>query len=171
MRGPRGFLGLEGGAGVGGGPGNAVGSTLALMEYGKTCVSVVGDGDLMQGVTALWTAAHYKIPAMIVVVNNGTHLNDEMISERIAKMRGRPLENAWIGQRFTDPRLDLPSIARGQGVHAIGTVKRADDLPRALEEAFEVVSGGDPVLVDVLVEQRTSAVSQSTRGVESAGSR
>ncbi|MGC2780974.1 MAG: thiamine pyrophosphate-binding protein [Bradyrhizobium sp.] len=169
LRGPLDYLGMDGGAGVGSGPGNAVGNALALMDSGKVSVSVIGDGDLMQGVTALWTAARYRIPAMIVVVNNGTHLNDELIQEKIARARKRPAENAWVGQRFSDPPLDLPNLARSQGVHAIGTVTRIGDLPGALEQAFQMVAGGAPVLIDVLCEQRVSASSHAERGVETAG--
>ena len=169
LRGPLDYLGMDGGAGVGSGPGNAVGNALALMGSGKVSVSVIGDGDLMQGVTALWTAARYRIPAMIVVVNNRTHLNDELIQEKIARARNRPVENSWVGQRFSDPPLDIPGIARSHGVHAIGTVTRIGDLPGALEQALQVAEGGAPVLVDVLCEQRVSASSHAEKGVETAG--
>jgi thiamine pyrophosphate-dependent acetolactate synthase large subunit-like protein len=170
LRGPLDYLGMDGGAGVGSGPGNAVGNALALMGTGKVSVSVIGDGDLMQGVTALWTAARYKIPAMIVIVNNRTHLNDELIQEKIARARGRPVENSWVGQRFSDPPLDIPGIARSHGVHAIGTVTRVGDLARAFEDALKIAEGGSPVLVDVLCETRVSASSHAEKGVETAGS-
>ena len=125
---PLDYLGMDGGAGVGSGPGNAVGHALALMGSGKVAVSVIGDGDLMQGVTGLWTAARYRIPAVFVVVNNRTHLNDELIQEKIARARGRPVENSWVGQRFSDPPLDIPGIAKSHGVQAIGTVTRVGRL-------------------------------------------
>jgi thiamine pyrophosphate-dependent acetolactate synthase large subunit-like protein len=169
LRGPLDYLGMDGGAGVGSGPGNAVGQALALMGSGKVSVSVIGDGDLMQGVTALWTAARYRIPAMMVVVNNRTHLNDELIQEKIARARGRPVENSWVGQRFSDPPLDIPGIARGHGVHAIGTVSRVGDLARAFEDALRIAESGAPVLVDVMCEQRISASSHAEKGVETAG--
>lgn len=169
VRGPLDYLGMDGGAGVGSGPGNGVGHALALMGTGKVAVSVIGDGDLMQGITALWTAARYRIPAMFIVVNNRTHLNDELIQERIARQRGRPVENAWVGQRFSDPPLDIPGLARSQGVEAIGTVTRVGDLPDALERALRIAEAGAPVLVDVLCEQRVSASSHAERGVETAG--
>lgn len=169
LRGPLDYLGMDGGAGVGSGPGNAVGHALALMGTGKVSVSVIGDGDLMQGVTALWTAARYRIPAMIVVVNNRTHLNDELIQEKIARARNRPVENAWVGQRFSDPALDIPGIARSHGVETIGTVTRVGDLAAAFEQALRIAEGGKPVLVDVLCETRVSASSHAEKGVETAG--
>src|SRR6185503_6818865 len=101
------YLGSDGGAGIGAGPGMAIGAALALMGSGKVALAVIGDGDLMQSAAALWTAAHYRIPAAIVVVDNRTHRQDEHASERIARARGRTLENVWISQRFTDPALDI----------------------------------------------------------------
>jgi thiamine pyrophosphate-dependent acetolactate synthase large subunit-like protein len=169
-RGPMDYLGSDGGGGVGAGPGNAVGMALGLMGTGKIALSVIGDGDFIQGVQALWTAAHYRIPALIVVVDNRSHLNDELIGERIAKARGRAPENVWIGQRFTDPPLDICGLAKAQGVEAIGVTK-AGELEGALERAIEVVKGGAPCLVDVLAEERVSSTSFATEGVESAGRR
>jgi thiamine pyrophosphate-dependent acetolactate synthase large subunit-like protein len=64
------YLGFNGGGGVGGGPGISVGAALALKGSGRLPVAVCGDGDFLMGVTALWTAAHYKIPLLIVVANN-----------------------------------------------------------------------------------------------------
>ncbi len=167
---PLDYLGLEGGGGVGAGPGNAIGMALGLMGTGKIALSVIGDGDFIQGVQALWTAAHYRIPALIVVVDNRSHLNDELISERIARARGRNLDNVWIGQRFADPTLDIAGIARGQGVEAT-MVTTAGELEAALEHAVAVVKSGAPCLVDVLAEERASSITHATQGVDSAGSR
>jgi hypothetical protein len=106
---------------------------------------------------------------MIVVVNNRTHLNDELIQEKIARARNRPVENAWVGQRFSEPALDIPGVARSHGVETIGTITRVGDLAAAFEQALRVAEGGKPVLVDVLCEQRISASSHAEKGVETAG--
>ncbi len=169
-RGPMDYLGGEGGAGVGAGPGNAVGFALALMGTDKIALSVIGDGDFIQGVQALWTAAHYAIPALIVVVDNRSHLNDELIGERVAKLRERNPANVWIGQRFDDPPLDIAAIARGQGVESI-MVTKAGELEAAMERAVAVVKAGAPCLVDVLATERASSVTHATQGVETAGKR
>jgi acetolactate synthase-1/2/3 large subunit len=99
FRHPLDFLGSDGGGGIGGGPGISVGAALALRGSGRLPVAVCGDGDFLMGVTALWTAAHYRIPLLVVVANNRSFFNDEAHQERIARMRGRPVENRWIGQR------------------------------------------------------------------------
>jgi len=169
-RGPMEYLGSDGGGGVGAGPGNAVGMALGLMGTGKVALSVIGDGDFIQGVQALWTAAHYRIPALIVVVDNRSHLNDELIGERIAKARSRNVDNVWIGQRFDNPPLDMVKLAEGQGVEAIGVTK-VKELAPALERAIQVVKSGAPCLVNALCVERVSSTSFATEGVETAGRR
>src|SRR4029450_14080060 len=83
-------VGSDGGGGGGGGPGISVGAALALMGTGRLPVAVCGDGDFLMGVTALWTAAHYRIPLLIVVANNRSFFNDELHQERMARMPNRP---------------------------------------------------------------------------------
>ena len=80
------------------------------------------------GATALWTAAHYRIPLLIVVANNRSFYNDEVHQERVARMRNRPVENKWIGQRISDPDIDLAALARAQGALGFGPV---DDVRQA----------------------------------------
>ena len=70
-----------------------VGSALALKGSGRLAVAILGDGDFMMGSSALWTAVHYEIPLLIVVANNRSFYNDEVHQERVAKERGRPVEN------------------------------------------------------------------------------
>ena len=52
-------------------------------------ITVLGDGDTMQGSSVLWTAAHYSIPVLILVSNNRSNFNDEIHQETVAKMRDR----------------------------------------------------------------------------------
>ena len=89
-----------------------VGAALALRGTGRLPVGVLGDGDFLMGVNALWTAAHYHIPLLIVVANNRSYFNDEVHQERVALQRGRPVENRWVGQRIDDPAPDLATLAR-----------------------------------------------------------
>ena len=125
FRHPLDYLGSDGGGGVGGGPGISVGAALALKGTGRLAVAVCGDGDFMMGCTALWTAAHYKIPLLIVVANNRSFFNDELHQERVARMRNRPVENRWVGQRISDPDIDIAGIARAQGAQGFGPLSRS----------------------------------------------
>jgi thiamine pyrophosphate-dependent acetolactate synthase large subunit-like protein len=152
FRHPLDYLGSDGGGGVGGGPGISVGAALALKGSGRLPVAVCGDGDFLMGVTALWTAAHYKIPLLIVVANNRSFFNDELHQERVARMRGRPVENRWVGQKISEPDIDLAAMARAQGAVGFGPVTAMGDLPNVFEKAIAVVEGGAVAVVDVRVE-------------------
>ncbi|MDA0787344.1 MAG: thiamine pyrophosphate-binding protein, partial [Proteobacteria bacterium] len=110
--GPLDYIGNDGGAGVGSGPGMVVGSALALQGTGRLPVAIMGDGDFLMGASALWTTAHYGIPLLLIVNNNRSYGNDVAHQSRMATQRGRPVENRWIGQSLENPRVDIPAQAR-----------------------------------------------------------
>jgi thiamine pyrophosphate-dependent acetolactate synthase large subunit-like protein len=149
---PLDFVGSEGGGGVGGGPGNTVGSALALRGSGRLPIGICGDGDFMMSCNALWTAVHYRIPMLIVVCNNRSFFNDELHQERVAKTRVRPVENRWIGQRVADPEVDMAQIARAQGAAGFGPVTTEEQMEKAFREAIDVVEKGGVAVVDVRVK-------------------
>jgi thiamine pyrophosphate-dependent acetolactate synthase large subunit-like protein len=170
FRHPLDFLGSDGGGGIGAGPGIAVGAALALKDSGRLSVAVCGDGDFLMGATALWTATHYRIPLLLVVANNGSFYNDEMHQERVARMRDRPVENKWIGQRIADPDIDIAAIGRAQGAQGFGPIERLDALAPALEEAVRAVLDGGVAVVDMRVQVQvgytpamSAALSQNRR--------
>jgi thiamine pyrophosphate-dependent acetolactate synthase large subunit-like protein len=148
---PLDYLGQDGGAGIGSGPGMAVGAALALEGSGRLPVAVLGDGDFLMGAAAVWTAAHYRLPLLIVVANNSFFYNDVVHQERIAAQRARPAQNSWIGQAIADPDPDLAALARSLGVQATGQVRGRSALPAALAEAVSAARSGQAVLVDVRV--------------------
>ncbi len=152
FRHPLDYLGSDGGGGVGGGPGISVGAALALKNSGRLPVAVCGDGDYLMGVTALWTAVHYKIPLLVVIANNRSFYNDELHQERMARTRARPVENKWIGQRLADPEIDLAAMGRAQGAAGFGPITTPADLVAALEKAVAAVDAGRVAVVDVHVE-------------------
>jgi len=163
---PLDYLGGDGGGGIGAGPGLAVGAALALRDSDRLPLAVLGDGDFIMGVSAIWTATHYRIPLLVVVANNRSFFNDEMHQERIARERGRPVGNRWIGQRIDDPPIDIAGLARAQGAVAIGPVDDARSLPAILREAVNETRGGRVVVVEVRVrpEYDDTIARSMTRG-------
>jgi thiamine pyrophosphate-dependent acetolactate synthase large subunit-like protein len=151
FRQPLDYLGSDGGGGVGAGPGLTVGAALALKGAGRMVVGIVGDGDFLMGNTALWTATHYKLPCLFLVANNRSFYNDEMHQERVAKERGRPVENKWIGQRIDEPDIDIAMMARAQGALGFGPIKDLSQLKPAIAEAIQKVKDGAVCVVDVRV--------------------
>ena len=152
FNGPLSFMGNDGGGAVGTGPGHTIGTALALKDSGRLTVGVIGDGDYLMGVQALWTAAHFEIPVMIVVADNRSYFNDEMHQERVAQMRSRPAQNRWIGQRIDDPRVDLVTMARAQGFDGEAPVSTAEGLTKALKKGAEIVAKGGRYFIDSVIE-------------------
>jgi thiamine pyrophosphate-dependent acetolactate synthase large subunit-like protein len=148
---PLDYLGHDGGGGVGAGPGLAVGAALALDGTDRLPVAVLGDGDFLMGSSALWTASHHRLPLLVVVSDNSSFFNDEVHQERVARQRGRPVENRWVGQRISDPAPDIPLLARALGFEAPDPVQHLEDLTGALVDAVTRVADGGRVLLDVRV--------------------
>jgi thiamine pyrophosphate-dependent acetolactate synthase large subunit-like protein len=148
---PERSYGGSGGAGLGYGLPAALGVALAHRGSGKVCVNLQADGDLLYVVSALYTAAHHRLPLLTVMFNNRTYGNDEAHQEAVAKARGRPVERKIVGIRIDDPAPDFARIAQGFGVWAEGPVETADAVGPALRRALRVVKDeGRPALVDVI---------------------
>jgi thiamine pyrophosphate-dependent acetolactate synthase large subunit-like protein len=161
---PLDYLGIDGGAGLGSGPGMAIGAALALKGSGRLPIAVFGDGDFTMGVTALWTAVHYRIPLLIVIANNTSFYNDELHQERMANQRGRVVNNKWIGQRMADPDIDLAMLARAQGAVGIGPAWTMEELRTSLNQAVSALREGKVVVVDARVAPGYDA--STTKGMQ-----
>jgi thiamine pyrophosphate-dependent acetolactate synthase large subunit-like protein len=139
-----------------------------LKGSGRLPIGICGDGDFLMGATALWTAAHYRIPLLIVVANNRSFYNDEVHQERVARMRNRPVENKWIGQRISDPDIDIAALARAQGAVGFGPIDDVAKLAPTFAAALRAVERGEVAVVDVRVAPgytpaMTAAVSNAER--------
>jgi thiamine pyrophosphate-dependent acetolactate synthase large subunit-like protein len=148
---PLDFIGYDGGAGVGSGPGITVGAALALKGSGRLPIGVLGDGDFLMDNTAVWTAVHYKIPCLIVVSNNRSFFNDERHQENIANARSRPPENRWVGQHIGDPDIDIAAMARSMGAVGIGPVTTVEEMFPAFARGVEAVEKGEVCVIDARV--------------------
>jgi benzoylformate decarboxylase len=140
---PGSLFGLHGG-GIGWGVPGALGIKLALPH--RPVVALVGDGSAMYTVQALWTAAHYGLGVVAVILNNRGY--------RILKQRGHALagESArtgrYVGMDLDGPSIDFIDLARSLGVPGERVV-RADDVSAALSRAME---RGGPALIDAQVD-------------------
>ncbi len=148
------ILGKFKGGGLGYGLPASLGATLALKNTGKICVDFQPDGDLLFTLSGLWTASHYSLPLLIVVFSNRSYYNDEEHQERMAQLRGRPVENKIYGIRIEEPAVDFATTARSFGVWSTGPVTEPGELSKVLREALRVVKDGRPALVDVVCEMR-----------------
>jgi len=147
-------IGSTGAAGIGYGAPATVGAALANRKYGRLSVSIQNDGDLMYGPGALWTAAHHKIPLLIIMNNNRAYHEEVMHLQRMSSRRNRGVDRAGVGTTLDGPAIDFAKLAQGLGVDAQGPISTPADLGPAIKRAIEVVKRGEPALVDVVMQPR-----------------
>jgi benzoylformate decarboxylase len=138
VREPLGFLSAAMG-GLGFALGGATGLRMALPE--RPVVAVVGDGSSLYGIQALWSAAHYRVGVLFVILSNGGYA----IMDRLAERAGG--DAPW--PQFAD--VDVAGLARAFGCKAqnIGT---HEELLAALDEVIpNLASRSEPLLLDVAV--------------------
>jgi acetolactate synthase-1/2/3 large subunit len=148
------FIGGSGGAGQGYGAPAAVGAALANRDKGIVTVSIEGDGDLMYAPGSLWTAAHHKIPLLMVVHNNRAYHQEVMHLQKMAGLHNRRMDTAAIGTTIEKPNVDYAKLAQSMGVWAEGPITNPAAIGPALSRALAVVKRGEPALVDVVSQGR-----------------
>ena len=113
------FHGGSGAAGIGYIGGAAIGAALGHRDNGgRLCVSLQGDGDFLMGPGAMWTAAHHRIPLLMIIHNNRAWYQETMSVQILASRRDRHPERGRIGTEIVDPNINYAKIAEGFGVYA-----------------------------------------------------
>jgi benzoylformate decarboxylase len=123
---------------AGGGLGFAMPAALGvqLAEPSRRVIAVIGDGSANYSITALWTAARYKIPVVFLILKNGTYGALRWFAN-VLKVDDVP--------GLDVPGIDFVSLARGYGVAAVRAAT-ADDLKQALAAAL---GSRAPTLIEV----------------------
>jgi acetolactate synthase-1/2/3 large subunit len=134
--------------------GTSLGVALANKGTGRLVVDLQPDGDLMYDAGALWIAAKYQIPLLIVMYNNRAYYNDWNHQIVMARTRGTDMSRAHIGMDLLGPAPDFAGLARAMGWWAEGPIENADDLQPALKRAIAQVMKGTPALVDAVTQHR-----------------
>jgi benzoylformate decarboxylase len=124
--------------GAAGGLGFAMPAALGvqLAEPSRRVIAVIGDGSANYSVTALWTAARYRIPVVFLILKNGTYGALRWFAE-VLKVGAVP--------GLDVPGIDFLSLAKGYGVESVGAAT-ADALKRALTTAL---GSQTPTLIEV----------------------
>jgi thiamine pyrophosphate-dependent acetolactate synthase large subunit-like protein len=149
------YIGRSGGEAIGYHLPASIGAALANRKYGRLTVAIQPDGDFMVANGALWTAAHHRIPILIVMQNNRAYHQDFMDAQRIALVRNRgSLDTIPIGTAITNPNIDYAKLAQSMGVAAEGPISNPADLGAAIRRGIQVVKRGEPYLIDAVTQPR-----------------
>jgi thiamine pyrophosphate-dependent acetolactate synthase large subunit-like protein len=148
------YLGDSGAGGMGYGPPASVGAALANRKHGRLSINIQCDGDLNYAPGVLWTAAHHKIPLLIVMHNNRAYHAELMFIQENCGLHRRGANRAGIGTTLQDPFIDYASMARAYGLYGEGPISDPAALAPAFERALSHVRAGEPALVDVITEPR-----------------
>jgi benzoylformate decarboxylase len=120
--------------GLGFGMPAAVGVQMAMPD--RPVIAVIGDGSANYGITALWTAAQYRVPVVFIILKNGTY----GALRWFADVLGVP-----DAPGMDVPDIDFSSLAHGYGVGA-SAVRSEEEFLAALRAAL---SGQRPHLIEV----------------------
>jgi thiamine pyrophosphate-dependent acetolactate synthase large subunit-like protein len=148
------YIGGAGGEGVGYAAPAAIGAAMANKKYGRLSVAIQPDGDLMCANGVLWTAAHHRIPILILMHNNRAYHQEVMGIQELANERQRGIDRIHIGTKIDDSNVDFAKLAQSMGVAAEGPIGDPKDLPAAIRRGIETVKRGEPYLIDTLTQPR-----------------
>ncbi|GAB3029160.1 benzoylformate decarboxylase [Parafrigoribacterium mesophilum] len=109
---------------------------IQLGSASRRVIGIIGDGSANYGITALWTAARYRIPATFLILNNGGYGALRSFATRLGveSIPGIDL-----------PGLDFCALATGYGVSAT-VADTTDALEAALRNAL---AGSAPTLIEI----------------------
>ena len=131
------------GGGIGWGLPAAIGAKLALPDRPVVCLS--GDGSAMYTAQALWTAAHERLRAVFVILNNSSY---RILKQRVRAMEGDVAQtNTYVGMDLLEPAIDFAMLATSLGVSA----HQASTLDGAREHLRHALKADGPTLLDVTI--------------------
>lgn len=139
---PDSWFGMRGG-GIGVAIPQSIG--MALAHPDRRVVVLSGDGSLLYSAAGLWTLAHYRLPVVMIVFNNGGY--------RILKQRTRAIGDhsartgTFVAMDIDDPAIDFPALAAAHGVAGV-RVETLDEVREALATALV---SDKPTLIEVVV--------------------
>ncbi|MGB3413364.1 MAG: thiamine pyrophosphate-binding protein [Microbacteriaceae bacterium] len=123
----------------------ALGAQMAAGDSARM-VSFIGDGAMMYAPQTLWSAAHYNMPLVVIVVNNRSY---KILKEGMKYYR-EGQEKPYFAMDLENPAIDYVKLAESMGVTA-ERIENPEDVSAALQRAF--ASTGKPYLLEILVDR------------------
>lgn len=131
----------------------SLGVALAYKGTGKLVVDIQPDGDLLYDSSALWVASHYKMPMLIVMLNNRAYMNSWNHQISMARERRNPVELANLGTEIDQPAPDFAKLAQSFGWYGEGPIEDGSKVQDAVKRAIQVIKKeGRPALIDTVTQ-------------------
>jgi benzoylformate decarboxylase len=138
VRVPFGFLSTANGC-LGFGLAGSIGLRMGLPD--RPVVAVLGDGSTTYAIQALWSAAHYDVGVLLVVLANGRYAVMDGLARRVGRAAAWPAFES----------VDIGGLARAFGCPSV-RVSTYEDLVRTLEEVLpHLASRREPLVLEAVV--------------------
>ena len=113
---------------------------LRMARPDRPVVAIVGDGSSLYAIQSLWSAAHYRVGPLFVILSNGGYA----IMDRLAEQHGGAVPWPGFG-------IDVAGLARAFGCPA-QTVRGHDELLQTFDEVLPGLGERDePLLLEIAV--------------------
>lgn len=143
-------LGDSGGAGLGYGLGASIGAAFGISDD-QFCVNIQSDGDFLFLPSGLWTLIHYRLPLIIILMNNLGYGNTRRHAFNISEERGYVCLDS--GSDLTNPKLDYSAIAKGFGFQNVEKVTDIEQIESVMKKVIkEVKKQKQPYFVEIQIE-------------------
>ena len=136
VRHPRGYVAC-GNGGLGFGVSGSVGLRMGNAE--RPVVGIVGDGSSMYAIQALWSAAHYEVGVLLLVMANGRYA----VMDGLARAAGAPAAWPAFGS------IDIAGMARCLGCPAINIATHEHLLETFDEVLPDLAARREPLLIEI----------------------
>jgi thiamine pyrophosphate-dependent acetolactate synthase large subunit-like protein len=136
--------------------GIAAAQGVKIAEPDRQVACLVGDGAVLFGeIEALWSAARYDIPIIIVVFNNRSYDNERNRLQQLSPLYSRTGTRelwrdicGWLG----DPNVDFVGLAKSFEIDGM-RAETPSQFRKAMKRAVAATREGRPYLVDAMIMQ------------------
>jgi thiamine pyrophosphate-dependent acetolactate synthase large subunit-like protein len=135
---------------------------VALARPTEKVIAMMGDGDLIFGnpASVLWTCSHYHIPVLYLVFNNACWgVEWPFITDTTLKLALSHQNYEFVD--LDEPRIDFARLAEAYRVRS-ETLSHPDDAEKKLKWGINIITNGEPALIDIQLEKYTKGKSSYT---------
>ena len=145
----------KGAGGLGWGCGAALGIKLAKPD--AFVCSITGDGSFIfsHPTAVYWIAAHYSLPTLTIVLNNGGWVAPRVSAKYVnpeGPAQTATAEELNIGFGDLPPDYGAVAEAAGRGRIWKSRIDKISDVETVIKQAVDVVKGGRGAVIDVLLQ-------------------